>query len=129
MIKFPFTSPHYCNILHCSYLVVANAIACTYAAASLLLCFVTWHSKRYTTTLPLLISDLIMVALLFSANGAAMGVGLIALYGNSHTHWHKICYLFHRYCIYGAASIVISMLGSLVFLCLVVLAALKLHRK
>ncbi|KAK1357027.1 hypothetical protein POM88_050283 [Heracleum sosnowskyi] len=78
------------------YLVVANAIACTYAAASLLLCFGTWHSKRNTTTLPLLISDLIMVALLFSANGAAIGVGLIALYGNSHTHWHKLCYLFHR---------------------------------
>ncbi|KAL1827408.1 hypothetical protein ACET3Z_005820 [Daucus carota] len=111
------------------YLVVANAIACLYAAASLLLCFVTWRNKRYTTTFPLLILDLMMVALLFSANGAATAIGLVALHGNSHTHWHKLCYLFHKYCIYGAASIVVSTLGSLVFLCLVVLAALKLYRK
>ncbi|MCD9642472.1 hypothetical protein HAX54_029310 [Datura stramonium] len=72
--------------------------------------------------------DLTMVALLFSANGASAAVGVIALNGNPHTQWHKVCYAFKRYCIQGGAALVISMLGSFFFLCLVLLFTFNLHR-
>ncbi|KAK3004155.1 hypothetical protein RJ639_019051 [Escallonia herrerae] len=110
------------------YFVVANAIACSYAAGSLVLSTVSGAGKN-GTTLALLISDLIMVALLFSANGAASAVGVIALTGNSHVQWHKVCHVFKKYCHHGAASIVMSMLGSGAFLWLVVFATLSLHKK
>lgn len=109
--------------------MVANAIACTYSASSLVLMVSQRRSITEITVMLLLISDLIMVALLFSANGAAVAVGVIGIHGNSHTQWHKVCNMFKKYCHYAAASIVISMLGSFVFLCLVVLATLKLHKK
>ncbi|MFS7901762.1 putative casparian strip membrane protein [Helianthus anomalus] len=74
-------------------------------------------------------SDLIMMALLFSANGAATAVGMIGLNGNSHAQWHKVCYIFTRYCHQGAASVSMSFLGSFAFLWLVIFAILNLHKK
>ncbi|KAK2990575.1 hypothetical protein RJ640_019855 [Escallonia rubra] len=111
------------------YFVVANAIACSYAAGSLAFSTVSGGAGKNGSTLALLISDLIMVALLFSANGAASAVGVIALTGNSHVQWHKVCHVFKKYCHHGAASIVMSMLGSGAFLWLVVFATLSLHKK
>ncbi|CAK9175904.1 unnamed protein product [Ilex paraguariensis] len=110
------------------YFVTSNAIACAYSAISLVLLLAT-RNRKNNVALALLMLDLIMVALLFSANGAAAGIGIIALNGNSHVQWHKVCNVFPNYCRRGAASIVMSMLGSVVFLWLVVLAALDLHRK
>ncbi|KAI3668238.1 hypothetical protein L6452_43315 [Arctium lappa] len=109
------------------FFVVANSMACCYSFASLILSM----NKKIKTRLPLplMISDLVMVALLFSANGAATAVGVIGLNGNSHTQWQKVCYIFKRYCHQGAASIVISFLGSFAFLWLVVFAILNLHKK
>ncbi|KAF5820428.1 putative casparian strip membrane protein [Helianthus annuus] len=82
--------------------------------------------KKIRTHLAFLMSDLIIVALLFSANGAATAVGMIGLNGNSHTQWHKVCYIFKRYCHQGAASVTMSFLGSFAFLWLVVFAILKI---
>ncbi|KAM7495912.1 hypothetical protein LguiA_020326 [Lonicera macranthoides] len=108
------------------YFVVANAIACAYSVASLVLFMLKGGGKK---ALGLLISDLIMVALLFSANGAMAAIGLIGLNGNSHVQWHKVCNVFETYCHRAAASFAMSMLGSFIFLWLVVLATLDLHKR
>ncbi|XP_019241030.1 PREDICTED: CASP-like protein 1E2 [Nicotiana attenuata] len=113
------------------YFVVVNAIACAYAATSMAFPALNMGgSRRNWTCSSMLVSalDLTMVALLFSANGASAAIGVIALNGNSHTHWHKVCYAFKRYCIQGGAALVMSMLGSFFFLCLVLLLPLNLHR-
>lgn len=70
-----------------------------------------------------------MVALLFSAGGAALAVGLIGYQGNSHVQWNKVCNAFDKFCQQVAAAIVVSLCGSAVYLLLVLLAALNLHKK
>ncbi|KAK9057265.1 hypothetical protein SSX86_022100 [Deinandra increscens subsp. villosa] len=103
-----------------------NVIACSYSLASMIL---SMKRKIIGTHLAFLLFDLMMMALLFSANGAATAVGIIGVNGNSHTQWHKVCYIFKRYCHQGAASLAMSFLGSFAFLWLVVFAILNLHKK
>ncbi|KAH7838013.1 hypothetical protein Vadar_020998 [Vaccinium darrowii] len=112
------------------YFVVANAIACFYAAISLVvLSFTTKKTTQNNVTLALLILDLIIMALLFSANGAAAAVGLIGLHGNSHVNWNKVCNVVEAFCRHSTTAFVVSMLGSFVFLWLVLLGTLNLHKK
>lgn len=113
------------------YFVVANAIACFYAAVSLVALSImsTKKTTQNGLTLALLILDLVMVALLFSANGAAAGVGLIGLHGNSHANWKKVCNVFKTFCRNSTAGFAMSMMGSFVFLWLVLLGTLSLHKK
>ncbi|KAL6968435.1 hypothetical protein U1Q18_034238 [Sarracenia purpurea var. burkii] len=111
------------------YFVVSNAIACSYAAASLLLSMMSTTTHNGIIILLLLILDLVTVALLFSANGAATAVGVLGLNGNSHLNWNKVCYMFETFCHRSIAAMVMSMLGSFIFLWLVVLAALDLLKK
>ncbi|KAF8401539.1 hypothetical protein HHK36_012481 [Tetracentron sinense] len=110
------------------YFVVTNAIACAYATLSLVLSIANRGGKS-GLALMLIILDLVMVALLFSGNGAAAAVGVLGYRGNSHVRWNKVCNIFGVYCRHIAASIVLSLLGSLVFFLLVVLSALNLHKK
>ncbi|CAI9118728.1 OLC1v1020332C1 [Oldenlandia corymbosa var. corymbosa] len=110
------------------YFVVANAIACAYAALSLLLVLASRGKKKGLTML-IITMDLLMVALLFSSGGAALAVGLIGYQGNSHVQWNKVCNVFGKFCHQVAGAIVVSLLGSAVFLLLVLLATLNLHKK
>ncbi|KAK7292315.1 hypothetical protein RIF29_08093 [Crotalaria pallida] len=102
------------------YFVVANVIACAYAASSLLLVKI----KGLGTLLSVV--DALMVALLFSCNGATTAIGVIGFQGNSHLQWHKVCHVFSKFCNQVAVSIILSLLGSIAFLLLVLL---KLHRR
>ncbi|XP_057461233.1 CASP-like protein 1E1 [Actinidia eriantha] len=127
-LHIPVTAKwHYMSAL--VYFVVSNAIACTYAAASLGLSITTASTTQNNTTLALLILDLVMVALLFSANGAVAGVGVISLNGNSHVKWTKVCNVVTGFCRRSTAAFVMSILGSFVFLSLAVIGTLKLHKK
>ncbi|TKY72005.1 CASP protein 1E1 [Spatholobus suberectus] len=73
--------------------------------------------------------DALMVALLFSGNGAAIAVGILGLQGNSHVHWNKVCNVFGKFCDQVAASLFISLLGSIAFLSLLVVPpVLRLKR-
>ncbi|KAA8543154.1 hypothetical protein F0562_021351 [Nyssa sinensis] len=127
-LQIPFTAKwHYLSAF--VYFVVSNSIACLHAAASLALLMVNGMSRNDTTALALHILDLMMVALLFSANGAAIAVGVIGIHGNSHANWNKVCNVVKNYCRHSTASIAMSMLGSFAFLWLVVLATLQLHKK
>ncbi|KGN44880.1 CASP-like protein 1E1 [Cucumis sativus] len=111
------------------YFVVSNCIACGYAAVSLVYSMTTKGYKDDPTRSMLLISlDLIMVGLLFSADGAAAAIGVIGRDGNSHMHWIKVCGFFEGYCHHFTAALVISIAGSVMFLCLVVLSVLKLYK-
>ena len=110
--------------------MVSNCIACAYAAVSLVYSVKTRGQKDDQMRSMLLISfDLIMVGLLFSADGAAAAIGVIGRDGNSHMHWIKVCGFFEGYCHHFTAALVISIAGSVMFLCLVVLSVLNLHKK
>ncbi|GAU37737.1 hypothetical protein TSUD_382300 [Trifolium subterraneum] len=110
------------------YFVVANVIACAYATLSFIIALANGHKSKLLVTLVTLL-DAIMVALLFSCNGAALAIGVLAKHGNSHVRWNKVCHVFDKFCNQVAASCLISLLGSLVFILLVVLPALRLHRR
>ncbi|CAA3014610.1 CASP 1E2 [Olea europaea subsp. europaea] len=110
------------------YFVVANAIACAYAAISLLLTMANRAGKRCLGMI-ITIFDLVMVALLFSGVGAAFAVGLIGFQGNSHVQWKKVCNVFDKFCDQAAAAVGISFIGSMLFFLMVFLATLNLHKK
>ncbi|XP_027933425.1 CASP-like protein 1E1 isoform X2 [Vigna unguiculata] len=103
------------------YFVGANAMACAYAALSLLL---RLGNRRKGMETVITVFDTLMVALLFSSNGAAIAVGLLGLQGNSHVHWNKVCNIFGKFCDQVAASLFISLLGSITFLLLLLLPQL-----
>ncbi|XP_052190377.1 CASP-like protein 1E2 [Diospyros lotus] len=109
------------------YFVVANGIACTYAALSLALTLATKGGRKGLAS-TIIILDLVMVALLFSGNGAAAAVGVIGFDGNSHVRWQKVCDKFGKFCHQFAAALALSLLGAMAFMWLVVLNALKLHK-
>ncbi|XP_055811862.1 CASP-like protein 1E1 [Solanum dulcamara] len=114
------------------YFVAVNAVACAYATISMVFpALITGgnRGRKWKDSIVLVVAlDLTMVAVLFSANGASAAIGVIALNGNSHTQWHKVCYAFKRYCIQGGAAILISMFGSFFFICLVLLFTFNLHK-
>ncbi|KAG9129650.1 hypothetical protein Leryth_017734 [Lithospermum erythrorhizon] len=110
------------------YLVVADSIACAYAAISLVITLANRGNKKGLTLL-IMISDLIMVGLLFSGGGAATSVGLIGYEGNTHLRWNKVCNIFDRYCHQVAASLFLSLLGATIFLVMVSLSTLNLAKK
>ncbi|XP_038682948.1 CASP-like protein 1E1 [Tripterygium wilfordii] len=107
------------------YLMVSNAIACSYAAASLAYSSI---NKNKINAFALIILDLIITSMMFSAVGAAIGVGLIGRSGNSHVKWNKVCYVFGSFCHQMTAAIVMSLLGCFAFLGLVLLSLLKLYK-
>ncbi|KAL6971343.1 hypothetical protein U1Q18_046426, partial [Sarracenia purpurea var. burkii] len=113
------------------YFVVANAIACVYAAISLVVMVATRRRSGGKKSSAMLITtlDLVVVALLFSGNGAAAAIGLIGYQGNSHVRWNKVCNMFGRFCLQGAAALVLSLLGSVAFLFLAVFATANLHKR
>ncbi|KAL2470325.1 CASP-like protein 1E1 [Abeliophyllum distichum] len=109
------------------YFVVANAIACAYAAISLLITMANRAGKKGLGMI-ITIFDLVMVALLFSGVGAAFAVGLIGFQGNSHVQWNKVCHVFGKFCDQAAAAVGVSFVGSMLFFLMVLLATLNLHK-
>ncbi|CAL0302459.1 unnamed protein product [Lupinus luteus] len=111
------------------FFLVSNAIACSYAAASLVITAMPKKSNinNNVTLLVVTLLDLVIMALLFSANGAASAVGEIGQHGNSHVQWIKVCNVFYAYCRHMTVALVLSIIGSTIFLLLVALSILKLH--
>ncbi|KAL6188635.1 hypothetical protein ACLB2K_040026 [Fragaria x ananassa] len=111
------------------YLVAANIIACVYAAFSLVLSFANRGTKKSSLEVFIIVLDMLMVGLLFSAIGAATAIGLIGYNGNSHVKWDKVCYVFGRFCHQVIAAVVLTQLGALAFIFLVVLAVSRLNKR
>ncbi|KAK6239309.1 hypothetical protein QUC31_004778 [Theobroma cacao] len=110
------------------YFLISNAVASLYAAASLVASMAVRTSKE-KAAMALVILDMTIMGLLFSSNGAAIAVGVLGQYGNSHARWNKVCELFGGFCHEMTAAIILSLVGSLVFFWLVALAILNLHKK
>ncbi|XP_021766211.1 CASP-like protein 1E1 [Chenopodium quinoa] len=109
------------------YSVVANSIASVFAAVSLALTL--GSGKGGSRLMMILVADLIMVALLFSSIGGTSAVGVIGIKGNSHLQWNKVCNVYDRFCHQVAASVVLSLLGAIIFLLLVILTASKIQKR
>lgn len=109
------------------FFLVSNAIGCSYAAASLVISAMARSSGNRTWVLAVTMADLVIAALLFSANGAASAVGVLGQKGNSHVQWMRVCNVFDAYCRHMTAAIVLSVIGSTVFLFLVAHSVLKPH--
>ncbi|XP_039005785.1 CASP-like protein 1E1 [Hibiscus syriacus] len=110
------------------YFLISNAIAFSYAAASLVASMAVRASKE-KTGIVLVVLDMTIMGLLLSANGAAIAVGVLSQYGNSHVQWKKVCNMFVGFCHQMTAAIIFSLVGSLIFFWLVALAILNLHKK
>ncbi|OWM71279.1 CASP-like protein 1E1 [Punica granatum] len=111
------------------YFVVANAVACGYAALSLLLLFLISRGGKTAAFAVITIIDIMMVALLFSSNGATTAVGILGREGNSHVQWNKVCNVFDKFCDRVAVAVVLSLVGSLGFVILASFAIMGLHRR
>ncbi|CAM8971282.1 unnamed protein product [Rhodiola kirilowii] len=111
------------------FFVIANAIVCTYAAISLGFYLMTSREGKRSLSLVLIITDALIMGFLLSAVGAAAGVGIIGRDGNSHLQWHKVCYMFNKFCNQGIVAVVFSTLGSVCFFLLITLSAFNLHKK
>lgn len=108
--------------------MIANAIACTYGATSLMLILVT-RGRSQVVSLMITVLDLVMVGLLFSAVGATGSVGLIGYKGNAHVKWDKVCNVFGKFCHQISMALFLSFAGSIAYFVLIVLSTLKLHKK
>ena len=86
-------------------------------------------TKKSSLGLLIIVLDLLMVGLLFSAVGAAGAIGLMAYVGNSHVNWNKVCNVFGTFCHQVVASVVLSVLAAVAYLFLVVLAVLGLNKR
>ncbi|KAH6756182.1 hypothetical protein C2S53_004281 [Perilla frutescens var. hirtella] len=106
---------------------VADAIACGYAAISLILTLIMNGKKGIT--MMIIFFDLVMVALLFSGVGAAAAIGFMGYKGNSHVRWNKVCNVFEKFCAQAAAAVGISAVAATVFLLLVLRATFNLYRR
>ncbi|XP_027353233.1 CASP-like protein 1E1 [Abrus precatorius] len=110
------------------FFLVSNGIACSYAGVSLVMRVIGGKSgKSNVAVLVQSFLDLVIMALLFSANGAAIAVGVIGQKGNSHVQWMKVCNVFDAYCRHVTAALVLSLIGSTVFLLLILHSLFKLH--
>ncbi|KAL1548509.1 CASP-like protein 1E2 [Salvia divinorum] len=126
-VNIPATAKwHYLSAF--TYFMVANGIACGYAATSLVLILANRNGKKGITKV-IILFDLVMVVLLFSAIGAAGAIGLIGFQGNSRVQWNKVCNVFDKFCHQGAASFGLSVAASVAFFFIVVLAIHNLQHK
>ncbi|KAB1669125.1 hypothetical protein ES319_1Z073300v1 [Gossypium barbadense] len=110
------------------YSLVANITASSYAALSTLIVLATRNGEAGFAQV-ITIFDATIVGLLFSANGAALAVGIIGYKGNSHLQWNKVCNVFDSFCDRVAISIVLSLVASFAFIALVALAVLSLQKR
>ncbi|KAL4272274.1 hypothetical protein GQ457_13G026960 [Hibiscus cannabinus] len=110
------------------YLLVANIAASAYAAISTLIVLAT-RSANIGFAQTIIIFDVTVVGMLFSANGAALAVGIIGYKGNSHLQWNKVCNVVDGFCDRIAISIVLSLVASFAFIVLASLAVLSLPKR
>ncbi|KAH6788055.1 hypothetical protein C2S52_007607 [Perilla frutescens var. hirtella] len=111
------------------YFLAANAIASAYGAISLLLILANTRVANRKIDVIVVVLDLSTTALLFSSFGAAAAVGIIGHEGNSHVQWRKVCNVFDKFCVQGAAAMLLSGGASLVFFLLVAISILNHHNK
>ncbi|KAL6884682.1 hypothetical protein ACP4OV_010618 [Aristida adscensionis] len=104
------------------YFVVANAMVCAFSAVALAAC------RRRGAAVAVMVGDLLALALLFSAVGAAAEFGILGERGNSHVRWAKVCNVYGRFCERAMAAVIVSMLAAFANLVLLMLTILDVHK-
>ncbi|XP_050238537.1 CASP-like protein 1E1 [Mercurialis annua] len=122
----PFTAK-WQNLSALVFFLISNNIAWLYAAGSVIYAKAA-GSKNSKGKLVVMLLDLMILGLQFSAIGAATAVGVLGQYGNSHTNWHKVCYVFSAFCEQMLAALILSISGTFVLLWLVVIAVFHLYK-
>ncbi|XP_030552486.1 CASP-like protein 1E1 isoform X1 [Rhodamnia argentea] len=111
------------------YFLVSNAVACSYAAASLMYIAFAGAARSAKADLAISVLDIVVMGLLLSASGASAAIGVIAQRGNSHVQWNEVCHVFGGYCHQMTSAFALCLLGSFAFLLLAVLNVMDLHKK
>ncbi|KAI4369584.1 hypothetical protein MLD38_018009 [Melastoma candidum] len=107
------------------FFVVANTVACTYAALLLILVI----GKKSLASSAVIVGDIVIVALLAASGGATGAIVATGKEGNSHVRWSKVCDAFGKFCDEVAVSLVLSLLRSLMFLLLTSSAVVAMNRR
>ena len=108
------------------YFIAANAIAFFFSSVSFALSII----NRSSANLPLLsIVDLVIAALLFSCNGAASAIAMLAKSGSDKIGWGKFCFAADKFCGQVTAAIVLSMVAALAYVLLLLLSIIGFHKR
>lgn len=67
-----------------------------------------------------------MMTLATTGDGAATFMAELGRNGNSHARWDKICDKFESYCNRGAAALIASFIGIILFLVVTVMSITKI---
>jgi uncharacterized protein (TIGR01569 family) len=110
------------RILACRYFVVANAMVFAFSAAALA------AVRRRSAVVPVMVGDLVAMALLFSAVGAAAQFGLLGERGNAHVRWAKVCDVYGPFCERAMAAVVVALIAAFADLVLLMLTILTIHK-
>ncbi|CAH1427639.1 unnamed protein product [Lactuca virosa] len=114
------------------YLVTALSVACLYSIVSSVLSVLALMKPRGSSTklqLHFVMIDALLLGILASATGAAIGVAYIGFKGNSHSRWNKVCNTYDSFCLRGAVSFILSLVSSITLLLLVWLSIQMLYKK
>lgn len=98
--------------------MAANAIAFVYSIASLVLSILSRGAQRNLAVV-LALADVVTVALLFSGNGAASAITIVAKDGMG-VLWGSVCGVYGKVCDQLTAAIVLSTIAALAYVVLVV---------
>lgn len=106
--------------------MVVNTLVFFYSAICLALTLMSGTAAGgvYSSmSLPFSVADLAATVLLFSGNGAAAAISVVAEHGQQRlAAWEKICDVFGGFCGRVNAAIVLSMFAAVAYVMLVVLA-------
>lgn len=71
----------------------------------------------------------IMMSLMLAGCGAATAIGMVGMYGNSHTGWAPICDHLSKFCHGVTTSIILSLLSVLSLMMLTVISSYNYSRQ
>jgi len=97
-------------------------MVCLFSAAALAAC------RRRGAVVPVMVGDLLALALLFSAVGAAAEFGILGERGNAHVRWARVCNVYGAFCERAMAAVIVSLLAAFANLVMLMLAILAIHK-
>nr|CAB3477163.1 unnamed protein product [Digitaria exilis] len=92
-------------------------MVCLFSAAALASC------RRRGAVVLVMVGDLLALALLFSAVGAAAEFGILGERGNSH-----VCNVYGAFCERAMAAVIVSLLAAFANLVMLMLTILTIHK-
>ncbi|KAL8195759.1 hypothetical protein R6Q57_025512 [Mikania cordata] len=114
------------------YYVAAFSVACLYSIITIVTSVIARKKTGGNSTkLQFLLSilDSVLLCILCSAVGAALGVAYIGLKGNPHSFWKEICNAYGSFCHHLSASITMAIVSTVALLLLVCLSNYVLCKK